>query len=96
MLTMPGGVRCWYRELTGGDKGLDTHKLISFAGTFSKRVQSFCSNSGIPFHHYKGGERKHEDAEALIPADKSFTGIFAIFCSRASSKLWEVTKFGQG
>lgn len=96
MLTMPGGVRCWYRELTGGDKGLDTHKLISFAGTFSKRVQSFCHKSGIPFHHYKGGERKHEDAEALIPTDKSFTGIFAIFCSRASSRLWEVTPFGQG
>ena len=96
MLTMPGGVRCWYRELTGSDKGLDTHKLISFAGTFSKRVQSYCKSNNIPFHHYKSGERKHEDAEALIPADKSFTGIFAIFCCRASSRLWEVTTFGQG
>ena len=96
MLTTGGGLRCWYRELTGGDKGLDTNRLIRFAGTFSKRVQSYCKSNNIPFHHYKSGERKHEDAENLIPSDKSFTGIFAIFCSRASTRLWEVKCFGQG
>ncbi len=96
MLMTGGGIRVWYKGLKGSDQGLDTHKLISFAGTFSKRVQNFCTNNNIPFHHYKSGERKHEDAEKLVPADKSFSGIFAIFCCRASSKLWEVKTFGQG
>lgn len=81
MLTQGGGLRCWYRELSGEDKGLDTHKLISFAGTFSKRVQSYCKGNNIPFHHYKSGERKHEDAEALIPADKSILVYLLIITS---------------
>ena len=93
MLLTGGGVRYWYRTLKGDDKDLDTNALMRFAGRMSRRVQAVCKAKKIPFTHYKTGERKHEDAVALIPADKSFTGIFAIFCSLAPTKLWEVKKF---
>ena len=48
------------------------------------------------FIHYQTSERKYEDAAKLIPADSAYEGIFAIFCSRATSILWEVREFGNG
>lgn len=69
---------------------------MKMAGVMSKRVQGYCKKKNIPFMHYQTGERKHEDAEKLMPADTTFEGIFAIFCSRAPSLLWEVKEFGNG
>lgn len=96
MLLVPGGVRNWYRELKGSDDDLDTNMLMRFAGRFSRRVQAYSKSKSIPFIHFKTGERKYTEAEKLLPQDKSFTGIFAIFCSRAPSLLWEVKKFDNG
>jgi hypothetical protein len=91
-----GGVRDWWRLLYGNDSGLNTTALMNMAGVMSKRVQAYCKKNNIPFVHYQTGERKHEDAEKLFPSDKDFEGIFAIFCSRAPSLLWEVREFGEG
>lgn len=96
MLMVPGGVRVWYREMKGSDTGLTTATLIQFAGRFSRRVQSFSKQYNIPLVYFSSGERKHEEAEKLIPKDKSFTGIFAIFVARAPSLLWEVKEFDNG
>ncbi len=96
MLMLGGGVRIWYRAMKGSDKGMSTKTLIQFAGRFSRRVQAFCEARNIPFKHFYSGERKHEEAEKLIPQDKSFTGIFAVFVSLAPSLLWEVREFGNG
>lgn len=70
--------------------------MMRYAGRFSRRVQSFCKKKNIPFVYFKPGERKHEEAEKLLPKDKSFTGIFAVFVSRAPSLLWEVKQFDNG
>ncbi|MBC7889983.1 MAG: hypothetical protein H7Z13_19065 [Ferruginibacter sp.] len=66
------------------------------AGAMSRRVQAYCKKNNTPFVHYNTGERKHEDAEKLLPNDASYEGIFAIFCSRTPGLLWEVHEFGKG
>lgn len=91
-----GGIRDWWRQLHGSDKDLNTAALIRMAGVVSQRVQAYCKKSSIAFIHYQTGERKHEDAAKLLPSDDAFEGIFAIFCSRATSLLWEVREFGNG
>ncbi|MEJ7678512.1 MAG: hypothetical protein WKG06_11765 [Segetibacter sp.] len=91
-----GGFRDWWRQMQGSDEGLSTAALMRMAGVVSQRVQAYCKKSNIPFVHYQTGERKHEDAAELLPVDAAYEGIFAIFCSRATSILWEVHEFGNG
>lgn len=91
-----GGLRDWWRQLKGDDSDLNTAALMRMAGVVSQRVQAYCKKNDMPFVHYQTGERKHEDATKLLPLDASFEGIFAIFCSRATSLLWEVREFGNG
>ncbi len=91
-----GGLRDWWRLLKGGDSDLSTAALMRMAGGVSQRAEAYCKKNGIPFIHYQTGERKHEDAAKLFPADGAYEGIFAIFCSRATSLLWEVREFGNG
>lgn len=95
-LQTPGGFRNWYRDLKGSDKDLDNASLMRMAGRFGRRVKAFCESNQMPLQFFKPGERKHEAAEGLIPKDKSFTGIFAIFVSRAPSLLWDVKRFENG
>lgn len=95
-LLTPGGFRIWFRDLKGTDKDLNNAILIRMAGRFSRRVKAFCKSENIPFQYCKPGERKHEIAEELLPKDKSFTGIFAVFVSRSHSSLWEIKQFGNG
>lgn len=96
MLLVGGGVRNWYRLMEGSDKDMSDASMMRYAGRFSRRVQSFCKKKNIPFVRFHTGKRKHEEAEKLIPKDKSFIGIFAVFVSRAPSLLWEVKKFDSG
>jgi hypothetical protein len=96
LLLVPGGVRNWFRIIEGDDKNISDAELMHYAGRFSRRVQAFCKKKDIPFVHFQTGERKHEEAEKLLPPNKSFIGIFAVFVSRAPSLLWEVRKFQNG
>lgn len=96
MLLVAGGVRNWYRLMEGSDNDMSDASMMRYAGRFSRRVQFFCKKKNIPFVHFQTGERKHVEAEKLIPKDKSFIGIFAVFVSRAPSLLWEVKKFDNG
>jgi len=96
MLLQGGGIRYWWRELKGDDSTLETNHLMRIAGRFSRRVNSYCKKNNVPLVYFRAGQRKHEKATSLIPEDKNFTGIFAIFVSRAPSKLWEVKRFGKG
>jgi hypothetical protein len=92
-----GGIRDWWRQLhDGSDCGLNTAALMRMAGVVSKRVEAYCKKNNIPFVHYQTGQRKHEDAAELMPSDDASEGVFAIFCSRATSLLWEVREFGNG
>lgn len=96
MLLVAGGVRNWYRKMEGSDNDMSDSSMMRYAGRFSRRVQSFCKKKNIPFVHFHTGERKHVEAEKLMPENKSFIGIFAVFVSRAPSLLWEVKKFDNG
>jgi hypothetical protein len=69
---------------------------MRMAGRFSSRVKAFCKKSGIPLVYFKVGERKHEEAEKILPIDKNFTGIFTVFVSRAPAMVWDVKEFGAG
>lgn len=46
--------------------------------------------------YFKAGERKHEEAEKILPTEKDFTGIFAVFVSGAPAMVWDVKEFGDG
>ncbi len=96
MLLVPGGVRNWYRLMNGSDEGLSDASMMRFAGRFSRRVRSFCKKKDIPFIRFQTGERKHEEAEKLLPVNKNFVGLFAVFVSRAPSLLWEIKQFDNG
>jgi len=92
----PGGMRTWYRNLKGSDEGLNNTTLMRMAGRFSSRIRAFCKKTDIPLVYFKAGERKHEEAEKLLATDKNFTGLFAVFVSKAPAKVWDVKEFGAG
>jgi hypothetical protein len=95
-LLIPGGFRNWYRDLKGSDKDLDNAALMRMAGRFGRRVKAYCESEKIPLTFFKPGERKHEAAELLIPKEPSFSGIFAVFVSRAMGLLWDIKRFTNG
>lgn len=95
-LLVPGGFRNWYRDLKGSDKDLDNTSLMRMAGRFGRRVKAFCESEKVPLTFFKTGERKHEAAELLIPKEPSFSGIFAVFVSRAMGLLWDIKRFENG
>lgn len=92
----PGGCRTWFRNLKGSDEGLNNTTLMRMAGKFSSRIRAFCKKEDIPLVYFKAGERKHLEAEKLLPTDKSFAGIFAVFVSKAPAMVWDVKEFGDG
>lgn len=95
-LQMPGGFRNWYRDFNGDDKDLTTNRLIKFAGRFSRRLYAFAKKKSIAVIDSNSRERKHEIAEACIPKDKNFNGLFLIIKSRASAYIWDVQEFKNG
>ena len=92
----PGGFRTWFRNLKGSDNDLNNNTLMRMAGRFSSRINAFCKKKEIPLVYFKSGERKHEEAEKLLPTDKNFTGIFAVFVGRAPAMVWDVKEFDNG
>ena len=90
----PGGFRTWFRKWKGSDEGLNNTTLMRMAGKFSRRIRAFCKKKDIPLVYFKAGERKHEEAEKLLPTDKNFTGLFAVFVSKAPAMVWDVKEFG--
>lgn len=92
----PGGMRTWFRNLKGSDKNLNNTTLMRMAGRFSSRLRAFCKKEHIPVVYFKTGERKHEEAERLLPTDKNFTGLFAVFVAKAPAMVWDIKEFGEG
>lgn len=91
-----GGFRNWFRSLKGSDKDLNNKTLMRMSGRFGRRINAFCKSKNIPLIYFKAGERKHEKAEELIPKDKHFTGLFAIFVARAQGMVWDIKEFNNG
>ena len=91
-----GGFRTWWRALCGGDEELDNTHLMRFAGHFARRVHAYAQAHGIPLIRCGAGERKHEEAEACLPQDPAFQGVFRIQVSRAPAPLRDIRRFGNG
>nr|VFK15064.1 MAG: hypothetical protein BECKLFY1418C_GA0070996_101250 [Candidatus Kentron sp. LFY] len=85
-----GGFRFWWRQLTGSDDTLDQDHLLRMAGRFSRRVHGWAKKSNIPILHCAPGEQKHELAEAHLPQDPNFQGIFLILVAKAPGLVWDV------
>jgi len=66
------------------------------AGAFSRRLQAFCANQGIPIIEAQARDRKHELAEAYLPKDPNFCGLFLVIKSIATAPVWEVNRNAQG
>lgn len=91
-----GGMRCWWRQLHGGDDNLDDEHLRKMAGDFSRRIRSYAKTNDIPLIHCVSGERKGEIAQQHLPQDESFQGLFLILVAKAPALLWEVKKSKKG
>jgi len=91
-----GGFRFWWRALFGSDADLDNTHLMRFAGHFSRRVHAYAKAKGIPLVHCASGERKHEAAEVVLPADPGFQGVFLIQVSKAPAPLRDIHRSRNG
>jgi hypothetical protein len=87
-----GGMRSWWRQLNGNDSQLDDKHLREMAGTFSRRLHSFCAKQGISVIEAGSGERKHELAEPHVPKDPMFRGLFLVITGNAPAPIWEVKR----
>lgn len=91
-----GGLRTWWRRLHGDDSQLDDEHLRQMAGTFSRRLNAYCSKHGIPIVDARADERKHLLAEPYLPSDANFRGLFLVITGNAPAPVWEVKRNGQG
>ncbi len=92
----PGGFRTWWRSWTGSDDTLDNAHLMRLAGRFSRSVRGWAKKENVPVIDCAAGERKHDLAEAYLPADPQRTGIFLVLVNRAPAPVWDVKRFGNG
>ena len=91
-----GGVRQWWRKLTGSDGGLDEEHLKRMAGRFSRRVHAYAKQSHLPLFHCEPGVKKHEIAARYRPSDPDFEGLFLILVAKAPALTWEVKRCKNG
>ncbi len=91
-----GGLRTWWRQLTGSDETLDQAHLQRMAGRFSRRLHAWAKKQGIPLIHCAAGERKHDLAERYLPQDSGVHGLFLILVAKAPGLVWEVTHSKNG
>ncbi len=91
-----GGLRHWWRQLTGSDETLTQDHLQRMAGKFSRRVHGFAKTSNIPIIHCKTGERKHLLVPQYQPADPNFKGLFLILVAKAPALVWDVKRNSKG
>jgi hypothetical protein len=87
-----GGLRSWWRLLRGDDADLNDARLRDMAGTFSRRLTAFCTQRQIPLIDTRAGERKHELAEAYLPKEANFQGLFLVMTGNAPAPVWEVRR----
>src|ERR1700756_3555941 len=74
----PGGIRLWWRQLTGSDETLNNTHLMRLAGRFSRRIRGYAKAKGIPVVDCPVGERKHELAEEYLANTRITQGLFLI------------------
>lgn len=88
----PGGFRSWWRKWKGSDDDLDNTHLMRLAGRLSRRVRAHAKAHQIPLLDCEPGDRKHDLAEAYLPKDPGFVGVFLILVGRAPAPVWDVQR----
>lgn len=96
MGVLGGGLRQWWRQLTGGDETLDNEHLQRMAGRFSRRLRAFAREHDIPLIDCGAREPKHRLAQKHRPPDPTFQGVFLILVAKAPALLWQVRKTKTG
>ena len=96
LLHSPGGFRTWWRQLSGSDEDLNDNHLMRLAGRFSRRVHAWAKRRRIRVVHCRPGERKHELAEAHLPSDPDFRGVFLVLVSKMRAPVWHVQRHAGG
>jgi hypothetical protein len=85
-----GGIRLWWRDWKGSEKGLCDAGMKAVAGDFGRRLKAWCQKHRIPFVDCHAGEDKHLMAQGLLPKDPKFRGVFAVLVGRAPAPVWQV------
>lgn len=92
----PGGFRIWWRRWQGSDEQLDNAHLMRVAGRFARRVKAWAKDAGVPVIFSLAGERKDEIADAQLPVDPNFRGVFLVVAGRAPASVWQVRQTAEG
>jgi hypothetical protein len=78
------------------ERTLTQADLRRMAGDFSRRLHAYAKDHRIPVVYCPPGDKdKHAKAEALLPRDPNFQGLFLIQVSKAPALVWQVKK-GRG
>lgn len=85
-----GGFRSWWRKLFGDDSNLTNNNIRKMAGDFGRRIRAYAEGNKIPVIDCESGERKHEYAEAMLPEDPDFKGLFLVLTGIAPAPVWRV------
>jgi len=95
LLQSGGGFRQFWRKLHDDDDStLTTDSVASMAGDMMRRLNAYCGKNGIPLLEAASDDRKGEAAEAYIPKDPAFTGLFLVQKSLAPAPVWHVERHG--
>ena len=92
----PGGFRVWWRRLYGNEEKLNNNQLMRFSGHFSRRIRAAMGQRGITVHYLEKNERAHEIAEAHIPDDPNYRGVFLVTIGKAPAVAWDVQYSSDG
>ena len=92
----PGGFRCWWRRLHGGDGQLDNTHLMRMAGRFARRVKAWAAANGVPVIFCTAGQRKHLIAEEYLETHTIIAGVFLILAAKAPATVWKVHRSAGG
>src|SRR3981189_1607772 len=84
----PGGVRVWWRALTGSDETLENAYLMRLAGRFSRRVRGYAKAHNIAVIDCSVGERKHDIATEERSKTTVVQGLFLVLVGRAPPPVW--------
>ena len=92
----PGGFRCWWRSLYGGDERLDDTHLMRMAGRFARRVKAWAAANQVPLQYCTAGQRKHLIAEEYLETHVVQPGVFMILAAKAPATVWKVKRSARG
>lgn len=66
------------------------------AGHFARRLKAWAKEAGVPVIFSGAGQRKELIADAHMPTDAEFTGLFLVVVGRAPGSVWQVQQTADG